>query len=123
MEALGNDSTMRTMFDCLCAEWEFTTLDEKVNAFHIFKRHGYSVGDVAEMFQARFAKSVKHDYIMQDMPQAVELLYNHAIAVGDAYVKEGLEPHRSAFMRLREKIGQGEVVSDEDWTPKTFFSL
>ncbi len=120
MEALGNDSSMRTLFDCLCAEWEYTTLDAKVNAFHIFKRHGYSVEDVVEMFQARFAKSAKHDYIMQDMPQAVEQLYNHAVALGDQYVAQGLEPHRPAILRLRERIGDGK--SAPEWKPGNFFA-
>jgi nicotinic acid mononucleotide adenylyltransferase len=94
MEALGHDLAMRSLLDCLCSEWESTNLDQKLHAFHVFKRHGYSVENVIETFCARFQNSSKRDYIIQDMPHAVETLFNHAIACGDTYVSDGLKLHR-----------------------------
>lgn len=119
-EALGGDSSMRTIFDSLCAEWEATTLDQKVNAFHVFRRHGYSVDDLVLMFQARFAKSVKYEYIMQDMPMAIELLYSHAVAVGDDYVSEGLKSYRSLHQQIAERLGPIAPETNPNWKPKRF---
>lgn len=120
MDVLGGDHAMRSLLDCLCCEWESTTLDQKVHAFHVFKDRGFSVDDVVQMFCARFQNSSKKEYIIQDVPQACEAIYNHAIACGDTYVSEGLKYHRPAG-QIAASTRPATITEEVDWKPGQFF--
>lgn len=76
---------LRAIFDPCCAEWDWLSIDEKISILRQFMRR-VSFEVIVESYCLSWEKSVKKEYVLQEVPEAICKLAEHLPEAAEYYV-------------------------------------
>ena len=106
---MSRSSGLRAIFDPYCAEWVWLPIDEKISILRQFmSRVSFEV--IVESYCLSWEKSVKKEYVLQEVPEAIYRLTEYLPEAAEYYVAS---PRCQTHWRRRGGIWNAEPTLND----------
>lgn len=121
-ECMSRSGGLRAIFDPFCAEWDWVPMDEKLGILRQFMRK-VSFEVIVESYCLSWENSVKKEYVLQEVPEAIYKLAEYMPEAAKYYIassrcqshwRRAGEPNLTDFLNKANDIADRNLNHESD---------